>query len=223
MLVKNPDLYNLNVNSTPFLRDHRDFVEKYEWGCGDRPLHWMWYQICSELPVDAKLLEIGCYMGQVLSLWALIGRKLGRNFRVYGITPLSPEPDIHSAYKDINYREAIEKIHWRFDLSNPELFVGLSQDQTCIDKARNLGELDVLYIDGGHNYENVVADIQNYAPLVKKHGFIVTDDSLYNMDGSNTTGYLGFESVTNAVNEYLMNKGVAEISRVAHNRVFRKL
>jgi len=144
MLVRNSELYTRNVNSVDWLCHHRDFVEKYEWGCGDRPLHWMWYQICSELPVDARLLEIGCYMGQVLSLWGLCSKKLARNFRVYGVTPLSPEPDIVSTYKDINYREAIEKIHWRFDVPMCKLIVGLSQDQKCVDEAREIGPLDVL-------------------------------------------------------------------------------
>ena len=39
------------------------------------------------------------------------------------------------------------------------------------------GEIDFLLIDGGHRYEEVLADYKNYEPLVKSGGYILMHDT----------------------------------------------
>ncbi len=75
---------------------------------------------------------------------------------------------------------------WSIDL-NPDcarLYAGdLAWTFVCADSRdilRTLPELpaavDLLFIDGGHEYETVHADLGNYAPLVREGGWILLHD-----------------------------------------------
>jgi len=60
-----------------------------------------------------------------------------------------------------------------------ESIVGLSQAPEVVARARELTAargIDVLFIDGDHSAEGVVADFENYAPLVRPGGVIIFDD-----------------------------------------------
>jgi cephalosporin hydroxylase len=68
--------------------------------------------------------------------------------------------------------------------NNPNyLFLtGLSQSQEIIDKVKEfMPYLNGLFIDGGHSYEEVKADYENYRPLIKK-GVVVFHDTFHNQD-----------------------------------------
>jgi SAM-dependent methyltransferase len=43
-------------------------------------------------------------------------------------------------------------------------------------KALNYGQLDAAYIDGAHGYEQVVADLEAWIPIVRPGGFLCGDD-----------------------------------------------
>ena len=54
---------------------------------------------------------------------------------------------------------------------------GDSHAQTVIDQVKSdLGEVDILFLDGDHTYEGVKADLINYSPLVKSGGMIICHD-----------------------------------------------
>src|SRR5262245_2653445 len=79
------------TNSISYLRDHRNWVEKYNWGFGDRAFHYMWYLLLTQEilgRVNPALLEIGVYKGQVISLWTLIARETRKVPHIYAISPL---------------------------------------------------------------------------------------------------------------------------------------
>ena len=63
--------------------------------------------------------------------------------------------------------------------SKLSLIKGNSHNKKTINKLKKqLGteKIDLLFIDGGHKYEDVKQDFENYAPLVKEGGIIVLDD-----------------------------------------------
>lgn len=55
------------------------------------------------------------------------------------------------------------------------LLKGMSTDEDIIARAAKTG-CDVLIIDGDHSYAGVKADFVNYAPMVKRGGYIIFDD-----------------------------------------------
>src|SRR5262245_57495914 len=80
------------TNTISYLRHHRDWVEKYNWGFGDRAFHYMWYLLTTQeifSKANPTMLEIGVYKGQIISLWALIAANQGATPHIYAISPLT--------------------------------------------------------------------------------------------------------------------------------------
>lgn len=83
------------TDSIPHLKDHRDWIERHNWGFGDRAFHYMWYLLLSQAVLkkpNPVLLEIGVYKGQVISLWSLIAAKELVTALIYAISPLAATP-----------------------------------------------------------------------------------------------------------------------------------
>jgi hypothetical protein len=239
--------FQTRTDSVPFLKAHRDWVEKNAWGFGDRAFHYMWYLILRDDVLKRpkpKLLEIGVYKGQVISLWALIAIQLQSSAMVTAISPFeSAKPwfaqsrvlnriaqmlfkayrdDIRSAnlYENENYLECVHRIFRQFGLSeaNVTFLRGYSQDphvyQQVTDRA-----FDVIYIDGGHRYEQVIQDLTNYSRLVTAGGYLVLDDASCNQPGSKF--WKGHESVSRAADDWGA-PGFTNVLNVGHNRVYRR-
>src|SRR6266702_2654355 len=84
--------FTTRTDQIPFLKEHRDWVEKNQWGFGDRAFHYLWllvaHHLCSDAPGDPPaVLEIGVYKGQVLSLLALCAMQLRASLELYAISP----------------------------------------------------------------------------------------------------------------------------------------
>lgn len=167
------------TNEIDYLKRHRDYVEKYNFGYGNRPLHYMWKLLVDQMPEKFKFLEIGVFKGQVISLVQLISDKVGKKPSIWGITPLTAAGDKYSRHPDIDYRKAIKKIYRDFGLNfkNTNIIKGFSQDILVIKKARRRSFFDIVFIDGCHEYQAVVNDIKNYSDILKKGGFLVIDDA----------------------------------------------
>lgn len=206
------------VNADPELKAFRDFVEGNNdtpvkiFGFGERSFLWMWKLLVDEMPPNFKFLEIGVFRGQVLALI----RILSKTASIAGITPL----DSTGGHWDSDYEADIKLLHETFKLSQPDIIKGLSTDPDIIEKAK--GTYDIIYIDGGHEYEVAKSDIINYSPFVKVGGYLVIDDCANKYDLP--YGYFrGIESVSRAVDQHLPNEQFKEIFSVVHNRIFQRV
>ena len=56
------------------------------------------------------------------------------------------------------------------------LICGDSTDKDTVDKATILGPYDLIFIDGGHSYETVKKDFNNFSTILKNDGVIVIHD-----------------------------------------------
>lgn len=194
------------------LKEHRDFVEKYGWGYGERSFHWLWWLIIQEMPKEFTFLEIGVYKGQVLSLVPVVARLQSKKATCYGITPVTD-----ATYSDI------ARIHRKFKLGeNYTILRGFSTHGSIIAQAQKLA-LDILYIDGGHDYKTVTNDLLHYTPALKVGGYLVCDDACNDMqmpDGM----FRGHDETTQAVLDFFKHdKNFAFIGSVVHNRVYQKI
>ena len=81
----------------------------------------------------------------------------------------------------------------------------------------------MIFIDGSHDYEDVVHDILNYSKLLIIGGYLVMDDaSLYLNDAYGQ--FLGHPDVGNACKQYLDNNpNFEELYAIGHNRVWKKI
>lgn len=223
------DTFTRLVTADKQLNAHRSLVEKEVYGFGDRSFHWMWKLIVDTLSDDFTFVEIGVYKGQVISLIKLLANLRCVNANIYGITPLSSFSGYSGKFTnfpDTDYRQHIINLHNLFDLqfdADRQLIVGDSNDSGVIEHAHELGKIDVLYIDGCHEYDYVVRDIINYTDMVKPGGYLVIDDSASFLNMPH--GYFnGIEDVSFAVKDTIeKDRSWKPVITVMHNRVFRKV
>jgi hypothetical protein len=235
------------TDSTPVLKKHRDWVEANRWGFGDRAFHALWHLLLEELSESGRplsLLEIGVFKGQVCSLWLVLSRELGADVRVTGVSPLRGsgawasnlgrrvlqrlamlsarfEKKLPDIYQNEDYAAAIRHICDTFacDPTRLQLVAGYSTDERV--KRQVAGRrFDLVYIDGGHEYETVKHDIAVYGKLVPGGGYLVLDDASLSLPGDSF--WKGHPGPSQAADEIPPSEFV-NVLNVGHNRVFRKL
>lgn len=59
---------------------------------------------------------------------------------------------------------------------NLTLICGNSKDETVIKKTKLLGNYDLIFIDGGHDYETIRSDYKNYSKFLNENGIIAIHD-----------------------------------------------
>jgi len=153
------------------------------------------------------------YRGQSVAAIKLIAPKAS----VTGITPLDETGGFHTS----DYGKDIADLHKRYKLKQPTIVNGLSNSTQAMTAA-SAKEWDVIYVDGGHTYEDAKHDIYHYSSFVKVGGYLVVDDcaNRYNMPD----GYFkGIEPVSRAVDELLPNDYFCELFSVVHIRIFKRI
>lgn len=205
------------VNADNKLRVHRNFVQDNVFGMGEKSFWWLWKLICEELPENPKLLELGVFKAATMSLWKM----LRPDAICYGVTPLDGRG---TGWTEDDYAAHIRNIHEKFNLEQPELIIGSSQNEKIITQAWVYHPYDVVYIDGSHEYEDALDDFKNYAPMVKVGGYLVVDDCNNDMNFPPTGFFCGIQSVTDAKTEWLKTQTNFEfICSVVHISVFCRI
>jgi predicted O-methyltransferase YrrM len=141
------------------------------------------------------------------------------------LTPLSNIGDKYSRYADEPYGPAITNNLIKMGVREPmdiQLIEGLSTDAAAIVTAVTQGPYDIIYIDGGHDYEVVCHDIATFVPMLKSGGYLVMDDACCLIE--NPYGqFLGHMDVSNAARDKLEGRSdLTHLFAVGHNRVWRK-
>ncbi|HET7457931.1 MAG TPA: class I SAM-dependent methyltransferase [Gemmatimonadaceae bacterium] len=235
------------TREVPFLDRHRTWVEEHRWGFGDRAFHYMWYLLLRDdvlRRADPALLEIGVYKGQVVSLWSLIASELGARARIHAVSPLSVtgrqlrwplhqfalrlsrryRADAESgnlSYEPLDYGKAVREIFERFgqDFSAVDVLRGFSEDPAIKQRVAD-ASFDVVYVDGGHRYEQATHDIEYYGGRVKPGGYMVLDDASVFQPGARF--WKGHASVSRAAEE-LDAREWRNVLNVGHNRIYQRL
>jgi cephalosporin hydroxylase len=175
------------VKNDELLNEHRTFVREKVWGFGEDSFPWLWKLIVDEMPSEFSFIEVGIFRGAILSLIDLLAIRTGRKVDRYGVTPL----DVSGGVWPSDYKADIEFIHDSFFIPKDyTLYVGSSTNDRIVEQAYNSSPYDITYIDGSHEYLDVVSDLRNYAPMTKRGGYLVVDDaaSRYSMPFGYFTG-----------------------------------
>jgi len=136
-------------------KSHREFVE------------WLINRIQPEVTV-----ELGVDYGYSSFLMALC-----QDNPVYGIDCF--DVSVHGPREDDDY-QFVMSVKEKLGLDNLEIIKGYFDDVAKTwDK-----EIDLLHIDGLHDYENCKNDCDTWAPLVKEDGVILFHDTVSNPDGA---------------------------------------
>lgn len=124
------------------------------------------------LPERRYVLEIGSMVGDTLRQWFNHGDNGMTLVSIDKIVPL-PDPRHH-----LQNAAHAEWESWNgVDGKTVIVIDNYSQDSAVINQVRAAVPcLDFLFIDGGHDYETVKSDYENYAPLVRPGGLIAFHD-----------------------------------------------
>ena len=136
-------------------KSHREFVE------------WLINRIKPEVTV-----ELGVDYGYSSFLMSLC-----QSNPVYGIDCF--DVSVHGPREDDDY-QFVMSVKEKLGLDNLEIIKGYFDD---VAKTWNK-EIDLLHIDGLHDYENCKNDCDIWAPLVKEDGVILFHDTVSNPDGA---------------------------------------
>lgn len=205
--------FTQRVNADPKLKAYRDWIEEKIFGFGERSFLWMWKLLIDQIP-EPNFLEIGVFRGQILGLI----RMLSPGAKITGLTPLTSA----GGHWESDYEADVKLLHETFDLKQPDIIKGLSTDADAMDRAVAGAPYDILYIDGGHDYETARHDVYHYSSMVKIGGYLVIDDCAHKYKLPD--GYFrGIESVSRAVDELLPNAYYDEVFNVMHNRIFKRI
>jgi hypothetical protein len=212
-------------NENDFLINHRTYIEQNNLGFGEQPFHALWNEIVKSQNNNFKFLEIGVYKGQILSLVKLLSDKYEKNVQYVGVTPLNNLGDKFSTYENNNYLEIITNLFNHFNLDfnpNKNLIKGNSTSEDIKTDIKKYESFDLIYIDGGHDYDCVVSDILLMKEITLQNSIVVFDDSSCYKDIPENN-FKGHSDVCNAIKDYLENDPMfSEILCVGHNRVFKR-
>lgn len=245
----NDELYQQLTSLTwaaPVLADHRRHIEENKLGYGDAAFHAMWLRLldCARTRFGPiRLLEIGVFKGQVISLWALIARHW---FIDAGITAVSPfegremprsrlitwlrsrfdhkfKENLRNGnfYENCDYDRAVASLFDRFELDfgSVKLCRGYSTDSRILSELSD-ATFHVVYVDGDHSFEGALHDFTVYGPKVAKGGWLVADDAGFFNSGN--TFWKGHEAVSRAAN-VLPEIGFRNVMNVGHIRIFERV
>jgi cephalosporin hydroxylase len=205
------------VNDNPKLKAHRDFVESNAHGFGERSFGWLYKLMVDEMPKEFSFLEIGIFRGNSLSLFKLLADMAGKKIKRFGVSPM----DSSDGHWESDYFYDAAHIHQVFNLKKDYLiYHGSSTKDEIIQRAGSTAPYDIVYIDGCHEYDYVVSDLDHYAPMVKQGGYLLIDDACNDLKMK--FGYFqGIDPVTKAVLEW-ENDEFEFVFNVVHNRLYRR-
>ncbi len=238
------------VNKIPFLKNHRDYVERMHAGFGDRSFHYMWYLLLNDLKSkkdEISCLEIGVFKGQVISLWALIAKEIGLEAAITGISPLEGNYPNNGLFRNYYIRKIVSYLvpSVRKDFKDGNIHIqedfvahiekmfnnaGLNIKDVNLIKGYSNDEnvisqvqnqsFDLVYIDGDHSYKVCKEDIEHYSRLVKHGGYLIMDDASNFNPG--TKFFKGIVEVSKACEEIDISV-FRNVLNVGHNRVYQRI
>jgi hypothetical protein len=181
----------------------------------------MWWLLFREFK-PRYCLEIGVYRGQMISLWTQLSRLLELDCEVYGISPFSSLGDNVSTYRgDIDYYADTISSFESLGLPLPRLTVARSADEDAV-KLMESRRWDLIFVDGSHDYEVVLADCLASSRNLAVGGLLVMDDaSLGTSFRPPVFSFAGHPGPSRVAAEFAM-KNLTFVGAVGHANVFRR-
>lgn len=214
------------VDNFDYLVKHCDVVTKYNLGYGEKAFRYFWLMVLSQISKKGKFLEIGVFKGSTLSLSQIISKELGLGITSYGLTPLDTTGDKYSTYNASNFEDDIAFLYHSLGLDTKSTIIipGLSTDPQVKELAKQQGPYDLVYIDGGHDYDTVISDIALSDEILPVGGLLVMDDASSRLNfGDKHPGFLGHSDVGLAIKDVLdSNEKYTHLFACGHNRVWLK-
>ena len=147
------------------------------------------------IPENGKFLEIGCFLGKSTHYLCTNLINAGReDVTVYGLDTFRGSTEhkfLDKITKDGSFYETTKQnLQYFIGRNQCHLIESRSDNQETIDRFEDK-TFDVIMVDGAHEYDAVLEDIQNWWPKVKDGGIMLLDD-MY-MESVKQAAHIGLE------------------------------
>lgn len=129
------------------------------------------------------VVEVGCQLGRSSSIIAQVQKE--REYHCIHIDPFTDQPSYATGWIEMMLRAGDRENH-AFCL----LCMRTAQAQWLLSK---IGEIDLAYIDGDHEYDSVLFDLHALGDRVRRGGYLLCHDYKN----------LGLPGVNKAITEYI--------------------
>ena len=158
--------------------------------------------LCMKLPKNANVVEIGTFCGRSAATWA----KELPDATIYTID-IDLQWDAmeylneHHYHGDLKYYKGspFETLHWV--MGHYPNIISVISNSTNV---KMLNNIDLIFIDGGHEYDAVKADLQHWYPRLAPNGIICGHDYLIEF----------FPGLINAVDEFANQNNLMVVTRL---------
>jgi predicted O-methyltransferase YrrM len=120
---------------------------------------------------SATIVEVGTFYGQSIIYLAEVCRILGKKPTIYGVDPFEGSPELADHSKD-----DLKRTYY----ANIEPFTDLIKhiELPSIQAAKHFDDesIDLVFIDGAHDFDSVYNDILAWLPKVKTGGIVSGHD-----------------------------------------------
>lgn len=119
----------------------------------------------------AVIVEVGTFYGQSIIYLAEVCRMMGKHLMIYGVDPFEGSPELSDHGKD-----SLRSTYYANIEPFTDLITHIELPSVHAASQFHDASVDVVFIDGAHDYESVKADIAAWLPKVKKGGMISGHD-----------------------------------------------
>ena len=135
--------------------------------------HAFYKEVFDQLPDGAQIAEIGCYMGHSVAFMATLAKESGKNIKIFAVDTFEGSEE-HKArgIKDFAYIFC----HNMENCAVRKYVSPVPAESVTASGFDFIPELDFVFIDAAHDYENVKADIEAWAPKVKPGSILAGHD-----------------------------------------------
>ena len=141
--------------------------------------------IVDQIPEDGKIVEIGSFMGRSTHYLATSLMNANKEqVKIYAIDTFEGSSE-HINLKIPRDFSSIFKENLKFFIGREMVIPmqGRSDDPEILNKFKD-EDIDYIMVDGAHEYEPVLDDMENWWPKLKKNGVMFGDD--YNLESVKT-------------------------------------
>ncbi len=205
--------------------EHREYFASEGRGFGEDAFHAMWFYLFKNYITKKnhtpKILEIGVFRGQTISLFALLSKYFDTKTEVWGLSPLAAVNDSVSQFPtDVDYEADIKKNFDHFQLEG-NLYKASSLDKGARRFIKST-QWDLIYIDGNHDLPFVISDYMNCADQLTPDGILVMDDSSLYTKFDRPGSFKGHVAPSQIIDAFAF-KEMRHLLTVGHNNVFKVL
>jgi hypothetical protein len=135
-------------------------------------------ELLDATPEGGTFVELGCYKGKSTSFIGVEIHKRKRDINFFAIDSFQGATNSTDA-NEIKAYEGISEIEESYTYNVSLIGNKIKTIVSLTDEAAQYfddGSVDVVFVDGGHSYEVVKADILAWLPKVKKGGILAGHD-----------------------------------------------